>query len=59
MATLGGGVLRPAGWGRAVASRPCARGGSWGGRGPWRPGAQGGRPPARSRPRRVRFLRER
>lgn len=44
MATLGGGVLLPAGWGRAVASRPCARGGSWGGRGPWRPGAQGGRP---------------
>lgn len=44
MAALGGGVLHPAGWGRSVASRPCASGGSRGGRGPWRPGAQGERP---------------
>lgn len=44
MAWPRGGVLRPAGWGRAVASRPCASGGSRGGRGPWRPGARSGRP---------------
>lgn len=44
VAALGGGVLHPAGWGRSVASRPCASGGSRGGRGPWRPGAQGERP---------------
>lgn len=44
MAVLGGGFLHPAGWGRSVASRPCASGGSRGGRGPWRPDAQGGRP---------------
>lgn len=44
MAVLGGGVLHPAGWGRSVASRPCASEGSRGGRGPWRLGAQGGRP---------------
>lgn len=44
MAVLGGGVRHPAGWGRSVASRPCASGGSRGGRGPWRPGAQGRRP---------------
>lgn len=44
MAVLGRGVLHSAGWGRSVASRPCASGGSRGGRGPWRRSAQGRRP---------------
>lgn len=44
MASHSGGVPCPTGWGRTVASRPCASGGSRGGRGPWRPGAQNGSP---------------